>query len=547
MRVNPRLAAMLLHLLAPCLLLPGCKGGHEGDHAAGHAHDEPGGHGDEHGAAQEEEGHGDHGHGHEGASLAITRWGAATQLFVEFPALVAGEDSPFAAHLTRLRDHLAIDSGKVVVELSGGGVPTERFTVDHPSVAGIFRPVVRPASPGTRHVTLRLDSEVASEVHDLGELVVFASRADADAAAGDEDEPADGISYLLEQQWRVPFRVEKVEARPMRPSIPAFARLTLPSDAESVISAPRDGRLVAVDGRFPLVGEEVTSGDVLFALTTAPQEGADPASLDLAVDQAQIRVSAAQRELVRLSPLVEQGVVAQRRLDAARSALATAQAELRSARRRLQSLGQSQRIDGSRDSLDVPSPISGTVAESFVAPGAWVTQGQRLARIVDRDRLWLDAGVPESYVGRLRDVSGAWFTLDSVHGVLAVPQSALVSVGTEVDPATRTLPVRFRIDNVKRELFAGMTTLAHLIVDTPRHTAAVPLDAVVDDAGTDVVYVQSGGESFVRRPVRLGIHDGDYVEVTDGVAPGEWVVARGAWSVRLASTSTESIGHGHAH
>jgi multidrug efflux pump subunit AcrA (membrane-fusion protein) len=120
-------------------------------------------------------------------------------------------------------------------------------------------------------------------------------------------------------------------------------------------------------------------------------------------------------------------------------------------------------------------------------------------------------------------------------------------VGTELDARRRTLPVRFRVDNIRRDLFAGTQTLAYLIADEPVLTTAVPADAVVDDAGVDVVYVQTGGESFERRPVRLGIRDGDLVEVTEGVSPGEWVVARGAYSVKLASTSTESIGHGHAH
>ena len=78
-------------------------------------------------------------------------------------------------------------------------------------------------------------------------------------------------------------------------------------------------------------------------------------------------------------------------------------------------------------------------------------------------------------------------------------------------------------------------------------TAAVPVDAVVDDGGMDVVYVQTGGESFTRKPVRLGIRDGDYIEIREGIEPGDWVVAQGAYSVKLASTSTESIGHGHVH
>lgn len=518
---------------------------HADDHGHAHEGDEHAHEGDEH--ADEGGGHDDHGHGaHDGASEVITRWGERTQLFVEFPALVVGEDSPFAAHLTRLQDHFAIDAGHVTVELSGGSAASERFEVAAPSVAGIFRPVVRPAHAGTRRVTLTLQSAAASESHDLGELTVFATRAEADAAAPEEAESPDEISYLLEQQWKVPFRVQAVRTMPIRPSVSAFARLVLPPDAASEVTAPRAGRVVAIGGRLPFVGETLDAGAPLFALSSSPGDGTlDTASLDLEVEQATIRVASAQREVDRLGPLVTQGVVAQRRLDEATSALAGAQAELRSARRRRGSFGQAQRVRGGADGLTIPSPIAGTLAELFVAPGAWVSSGDRLARVVDQDRLWLDVAVPEAYVGRLRRVSGAWFTLGETH--LEVSREALVSIGTEIADDSRTLPVRFRIDNVRRELFAGATTEAHLIVDEPRVTTAVPYDALVEDAGADVVFVQLGGETFERRVVRLGERDGEWIEVLGGVTPDEWVVTRGAHSVKLAASSTAALGHGHAH
>ena len=535
----------------------GCREGPDEAGAAksehGHAHGE-GGHGDhgdqgDHG--DHDKGHGGghegHGHGHDGASEVVTLWGATTQLFVEFPALVVGEDSPFAAHLTRLKDHDALAQGEVVVELSGGGHPVERFAVGQPSVPGIFRPVVRPAHPGPRDLTLRLASSGASEIHRMGRFVVFETRAKADKAAKKGEEDPGEISFLLEQQWKIPFRVEQARARKMRPHIPAFARLKTPDDAQTLVAAPRDGRLVAVGGRFPVVGEEVTGAEVLFRLQIGPREGAEPATLELAVEQATIGLRAARREVRRLKPLVSRGVVAKRRLDEARSTVAVARAELRSARRQRQGLDRSQKLDGKGPGLKIPSPMGGTIAELLAAPGAWVAKGQPLVRIVDRDRLWLDVGVPEAWIGRLKEISGAWFRLDGAEGVVELPRSALVSVGTEVDPKTRTLSVRFRIDNVRRDLFAGTSTQAHLVIAEPTLTVTVPADAVVDDSGTDVVYVQTGGESFVRRPVRLGMRDGDFIEVIEGVAPREWVVTRGGWTIRLASTSTEAIGHGHAH
>lgn len=535
----------LLGILA-AVACAGCGGSHGsgGEHEHAHGEHEHGEHAQEgHGAEAAD----DHGHGHEGASESVTIWGATTQLFVEFSALVVGEESAFAAHLTRLADHGAVDTGTVVVELSGAGGPTERFSVEAPLVPGIFRPVARPTAAGRRKVTVRLTSPTLSETFELGEFSVFATRAEAEAAAAPEAEDGTEISFLLEQQWPIPFGITQVEVRPLRPTVPAFATLTLPPQAETVLTAPREGRVLAVEGGLLAVGAEVAAGAVVAALSSAAGGGEDLASLDLAVEQAAIRGQAAQRELSRVRPLVEQGVVAARRLDEAKAAAAQAQAELRSARRRRDSRGQSQRVAGRADTLDLPSPLSGVVAEVYVASGAWVAEGQPIARIVDVTKLWLDVGVPEAYVGRLGAVSGAWYELAGFPEPFEVGADALVSVGTGLDPRTRALPVRFWVDNPDRKLRAGMSTLAHLITAPPEARPAVPVSALVDDAGVDVVYAQTGGESFVRRVVRLGVRDGASVEVLSGVAPGEWVVSRGAYSVKLASTATESIGHGHAH
>lgn len=509
---------------------------------AGQGHDDHGHSHDDHG-----HGHDDHGHGHGGsATEVVTLWGDETQLFVEFPALVAGERSVFAAHLTRLSDHLAIPSGRVTVELSGGGAETESFTITDPLQAGIFRPVVVPAQTARRAVTLRLESPHATETHQLGEFDVFANQRAAEAAAEHEHGDSNEISFLLEEQWPIEFGIAEVIDAPLRPSVPAFAHLILPSGSAAIATAPREGRLVGVDGALPQLGQRIVEGDTLFSLSLVAADAADPAGLDLAVDRASIAVDAAQREVNRLQPLVSQGVVAQRRLDGAESALADARASLRSARRRRASVGQSQSVDGSGDALAVPSPLSGIVAEVHATDGSWVAEGDPVIRIVDSSTLWVDVDVPEAYLGRLDRVSGAWLELTGFDAPLELPAEALVSVGVELEIDTRTLPVRFEIPNDDGRLYAGMSARAHLITGESPSVPAVPATAVVDDSGIDVVYVQTGGETFERRPVTLGVRDGSLVHA-EGVVAGEWVANQGAYAIKLASSSTESVGHGHVH
>jgi multidrug efflux pump subunit AcrA (membrane-fusion protein) len=61
------------------------------------------------------------------------------------------------------------------------------------------------------------------------------------------------------------------------------------------------------------------------------------------------------------------------------------------------------------------------------------------------------------------------------------------------------------------------------------------------------VYVEIAGESFEKRPVRLGVDDGFQVQVLSGLAEGEWVVTEGAYQIKMASMSSTIPAHGHEH
>ena len=88
---------------------------------------------------------------------------------------------------------------------------------------------------------------------------------------------------------------------------------------------------------------------------------------------------------------------------------------------------------------------------------------------------------------------------------------------------------------------------ARLLGPAGKLTAAVPVSAVVDDGGMPVVFVQLEGEAFARRPVKLGVVEGDYVQVLEGVKTGERVVSRGAYLIRLSALSNQIPAHGHVH
>ena len=477
--------------------------------------------------------------------VALTTWTEDTELFLEFPILVVGHESPFAAHLTWLDGFGPVASGQVTAILSGGGAADERFTAQPSSTPGIFRPIVAPTHAVQREVTVVLESESKREEHALGTFTVLAALPET---APDELEDSGSISFLKEQQWKMRFSTEVVRSRSLRPSFSAYATLQPRADGEVIVSAPATGRLIATKGHLPVVGSSVESGGVLASLVPRLEGTADIASLDLASVAARLDVEQAVRDRDRLEGLLASGAVPERRVVEARHAEAAARAELKAARRRTGQFRRVQRPGGKgAQGIAVRTPLAGMLLEVHAVAGAFVEDGAPLFRVVDPATLWLSARVPEIDAARIAEVTGAWFGVTGMDRRVEVGADALVTRGGLVDPITRTVDVIFAVPNEEGALRVGAAVQAHLTVGESVDALSVPAKSVLVDAGLDYVFVQTGGESFERRQVRTGIRDSGMVQLVEGVTLGERVVVDGAYAVKLASASTAPPAHGHAH
>lgn len=512
--------------VAVALLLGACGGSDAGGH--GHPHDTE---------ADAEHGHA---HGAEGPTLVYTHYSPATELFVEFPALVAGRPSTFAAHVTRLEDHQPLTSGTLEVLLSESGRPVARFRVGAPARSGIFTPSVTARDSGRFDLTIVVSDGELQARHELGPVTVFANEADVTV---DQAQPEGDIAYLKEQQWSSAFATVAAEPRPLRRSVPGFGTILPPADAGAEVRAPAEGYLAA--GSLIRAGDSVAAGDTLGVIVPRLGEGTDVGALTVALERARSQQTLAARDVDRLQGLVEQGAVPERRLVEARQALEVADAELRAARARFE---QYQRASGDAG-IPLRAPVAGVVVSSSARPGAYVRQGERLFLLSAPERRWLEVRVPERFAGSIGAAAGAWFdvageapvTLDDASG------ARVVQTDQAVDPNTRTAGVTVEYPTRLVPQPIGARFAAHVFTEPPTPRLAVPRAAVIDDGGRSVVYAQTGGETFARRPVSLGIVDGSWVEVNAGVAAGERVVSDGAYLVKLAAAGGEEIGHGHAH
>ena len=168
-----------------------------------------------------------------------------------------------------------------------------------------------------------------------------------------------------------------------------------------------------------------------------------------------------------------------------------------------------------------------------------------LFRVVDAAQVHVVGQVPEAQAARARLAQAAEIEIAGQPD--RVPTGRLVSVGKVLDPQSRTLPITFAFDNRTLGLPVGQAAFLHLLMETTQPRPVVPAAAIVDDAGRPIVFVQREGETFERRAVTLGPRSGDVVQITEGLKPGERVVTKGAYLVRLASLSTSVPAHGHVH
>ncbi len=478
------------------------------------------------------------------AGEKLTHFSDKTELYVEFPTLVVGQAAVFVAHFTKLADFKPLTEGKLTVVLSGGNAPDERFVVEAQTVPGIFKPGVTPKAAGERELSLIVESALGTLTHELGPVTVFADVKAAQAGHGNNGHDDAGIPFSKEQQWKIDFATVEAVKGIARPSVAATATIRAHPDGEARLAAPAAGLLRAA-GSFPRVGQTVTKGQVLAMLAPRLGGDTDQATLEAGAGKARIALDQARRERERMEALFKDEAVAEKRLLEARANEAMAQAEAAAAQARA---GQFGGAVGKPGGIAIRAPIAGIIADVSVAAGAFVAEGAPLFHVANTARLWLEARVPESEIGRLGTPNGAAFVVDGFDQPFVIEpgrNGKLIGVGGAVDASTRTVPVIFEFANPGSALRLGMTAKAQLFSAGDKVTVLVPTSAIQDESGAQIVYVQTGGESFERRIVQTGARDGANVAILAGLDAGQRVVSKGAYLVRLSRSMAAPVGHGH--
>ena len=469
--------------------------------------------------------------------LKATVWTHGGELYLEHPALIRNHKIRFAIHLTRLSDFKAVKEASCEVHLGA-----DTFLCDPSTHPGIFGANVQPNGAGNTPLSIVVRGKDMNETFEVGVAKVAPDAASTETPAQATDET---INFTKEQQWALDFGTELTAEQTLRDSLRVAAETLPRTGGEAAVIAPTEGRLI-VEKTFP-VGASIEKGTELASILPPAGATTDLASLQLAEAEAKVSLEQAQRDRARAERLLAAGAVPARRAEESRAVEATAQARLQAALTRLQQFYATRTGDGADAGVKrfvVRAPISGVLAEANAISGANTDPGKILFRIVDTNSILVSGVVPESEYAKLRQLSGA--EIEMPDGQIR-QAGRLVAVGRLVDPQTRTVPVTYEVDNQDHRLAINQTVFLRLLLTPMGKTPVVPEAAIIDDAGRPVVFVQRAGETFVRKPVKLGMRNNGMVQVLEGVGAGDRVVTKGAYLIRLSTMSSAVPAHGHVH
>lgn len=256
-----------------------------------------------------------------------------------------------------------------------------------------------------------------------------------------------------------------------------------------------------------------------------------------AVLQAEAAYTAAEREHRRASELVAQGFFPQQKLDEAQRALDTARSALASARVQAQAnqaSGVEPALAASRVAqaeaalavaearlarLQIASPVDALVLARNVEPGSMAQPGRVLLALAAQGGTRIDAAVDEKHLRLLTLGMAARAVADAYPGQAF--DARLSYIAPAVDPARGTVEVRLQVAKPPAFLRPDMTVSVELLAGEKKAALVLPSVAVRDpDREAPWVLAMRDGRA-VRVPVRLGLRGVGAVEIVDGLKEGD--------------------------
>lgn len=325
----------------------------------------------------------------------------------------------------------------------------------------------------------------------------------------DESEGTAGVRVSAGTAQNLGIRIGRVEKAPLGARLHAVGSVAFDDRLLELVPARVDGSVTKLYVHAPL--EQVRRGQPLAEILSPQWLEAEQeylALLDVGSDAASALRAAARQRLGVLG--VPEATI--QAVETTRKTLAT---------------------------TTVHAPIDGTVTELGVREGSAFMTGSSLFRINGLATVWVNAQIPEAQVSMVpvgatvEAHATAWPGMTFNGRVLArLPQ---------VDPQTRTLPVRVALDNPGLRLSPGMFVSLDFTQATETPVLVVPSEAVIVTGERSVVIVARDGGGFDVVGVTVGREQGGRSEILSGLTEGQSIVFSGQFLIDSEASLKSTI------
>ena len=331
-----------------------------------------------------------------------------------------------------------------------------------------------------------------------------------------------------------------VEERPGGEGSMLLGELRVNENAYAEVGAPVPSVITALRAN---PGETVQSGQALASLQSMELGKARSDWIT-----ANSRLQLAKQTLERKQRLAEEKIVSQRELQEAQSNLSSSEADARAARAALRALGVGAETDETSDTSQyvLRSPVTGTVVERTAVKGQMADPSHPLFRVADLSTLWLTVQAFERDAVRIKVGAPVRATLAALPGHNFPGKVALI--GREVNPQSRTIPVRVDLANRDGLLRPGMSATAWITPGSGAGTIlAIPAASLQRVEDQWVVFIPQGQDRFEVRRVGRGRDLAGEVEILSGLKAAETVVVEGSFLLKAESDKARGEGEEHEH
>ncbi len=313
--------------------------------------------------------------------------------------------------------------------------------------------------------------------------------------------------------------------------IPIKRTLDIPGSIEvkqkllARIGSPVQGRIIEINGEL---GNTVKQGDVLAVINSTELAKQQLAYIK-SVQMVELKTKAYERAVL----LFDADVVSEAQKLERKTELSSAKADMEASKDQLFVMGmtvaeiEAIKSETQIDAItNIVAKIDGKIIKKNVNVGQVVDPTEDIFTIAMLNEVWGVAQIPERQIGFLKEGDDLLIDVPAYEDKLV--EGKITYLGDIVDPVTRTVTIRTEIDNnhglLKPDMLITMKVSGMKI-----EKVGVPINAIVSIDDIPNIFVKTGKNKFLLRPVTLGIKNKEFVHIDDGLLEGEEVVIDGAF------------------